>query len=129
MEQAIMETVLQVVATLLMTAIGVLATWITLKLSKRQQLRNIESATYQVMNAAQVTVGELQQTIVEKLKAAGGGKLTEAQIAELGKLLVAKTCEKLSPPVLTLLAAAAVDVQALIQGAGESAINRMKSVS
>ncbi len=39
--------------------------------------------------------GELQKTIVEKLKAAGGGKLTEAQITELGELLKAKTLQKL----------------------------------
>ena len=128
MEQAIIETGLQVVATLLTVLIGVLGTWLTLKLAKKQQLQNIERDTYQVMNAAQTTVGELQQTVVEALKKESG-KLTREQIEMLGQQLLNKTYEKLSAPVLDLLDAAAVDVQALIQGAAEDLINRMKSAA
>ena len=128
MEQAIIETGLQVVATLLTVLIGVLGTWLTLKLAKKQQLQNIERATYQVMNAAQTTVGELQQTVVEALKKESG-KLTREQIEMLGQQLLNKTYEKLSAPALDLLDAAAVDVQALIQGAAEDMINRMKSAA
>ncbi len=80
-----------------------------------------------LVEAAQLTVGELQQTVVEKLKASGGGKLTEAQAAELGELLKAKTLQMLSTPVIDLLTAAAVDVQALITGAGEDWIGKIKS--
>ena len=74
-------------------------------------------------------MGELQQTIVEKLKAVGGGKLTDAQAAELGELLKAKTLQKLSSPVIGLLTAAAVDVQALITGAGENWIGKIKAAA
>ena len=91
---------------------------------------SIATATDQVVKAAQLTVGELQQTVVEKLKAAAGsGKLNETQIAELGELLKTKTLQKLSTPVIDLLTAAAVDVQALIIGAGEDWIGKIKAAA
>ncbi len=127
MSDTIVSVLVEVAATLLITLIGVLGTWLTAKIAKKQQLAGIAAATEQVIQAAQITVGELQQTVVEKIKAAGGGKLTEAQIAELGELLKKKTMEKLSNPVITLLEAAAVDVQALICGAGENCLNKLKT--
>lgn len=126
MEQAIMETVLQIAATLFITLIGVLGAWLTSKIAQKQQLAGIAAATGQVIQAAQMTVGELQQTVVDKLKAANGGKLTDAQIAELGEALLQKTYEKLSDPALKLLDAVAVDVDALIKGAGEEWIKKLK---
>lgn len=127
MSDSIISVLVEVAATLLITLIGVLGTWLTTKIAKKQQLAGIAAATEQVIQAAQITVGELQQTVVEKLKAAGGGKLTEAQIAELGEMLKTKTLEKLSNPALTLLEAAAVDVQALICGAGENWLCKVKT--
>ncbi len=129
MSDTILSVLTEVAATLLITLIGVLGTWLTAKIAKKQQLAGIAAATEQVIQAAQITVGELQQTVVEKLKSAGGGKLTEAQIAELGELLKTKTMEKLSNPAMSLLEAAAVDVQALICGAGENWINKIKTAA
>jgi hypothetical protein len=129
MSDAIVSTLVEIAATLLITLIGVLGTWLTTKIAKKQQLAGIAAATEQVIQAAQMTDGELQQTIVEKLKITGGGKLTEAQIAELGEMLKAKTMEKLSNPALTLLTAAAVDVEALIRGAAESWLNKIKTAA
>ena len=74
-----------------------------------------------------MTVRELQQTLVERLKAAHeDGKLTEDEIAMLGTELLEGTIKKTSAPAADLLAAAAVDVTALIQGAGESWIAQLK---
>ncbi|HMM31475.1 MAG TPA: hypothetical protein PKB13_06820 [Clostridia bacterium] len=127
MEQAIMETVLQVVATLLITLIGVLGTWLTAQIAKNKQLAGVAAATDQVILAAQTTVGELQQTIVDKLKANGGGKLSDEQIAVLGKALLDKTMEKLSLPTIQFLKSASVDINALITGAGEAWIAKIKA--
>lgn len=129
MSDAIVSSLVEIAATLLIALIGVLGTWLTTKIAKKQQLAGIAAATEQVIQAAQMTVGELQQTIVEKLKITGGGKLSEAQIAELGEMLKAKTMEKLSNPALTLLTAAAVDVEALIRGAAESWLNKIKTAA
>ena len=128
MEQTLISTVAQVIATLLITLIGVMGAWLTAQIAKKQKLAGIAAATQQVIQAAQTTVGELQQTVVESLKAANGGKLTADQIKDLGQQLIAKTQDKLSDPVVNLLTASAVDVDALITGAGENWIARIKSI-
>lgn len=127
MYEIIMETVVQIVATLLITLIGVLGAWLTAKLAKKTELTNINAATNEVVNAAQLTVLELQQTVVEGWKAAStDGKLSQDEIAELGKMLVQKTMEKMSDSAKSLLTSAGVDITAIITGAGEAMIQSMK---
>ena len=118
---------LQVAATLLITLIGVLGTYLTLQLGKNANLKNINDAQKELIRAAKITVGELQQTLVADLKAANqDGKLTQQEIAQLRQKLLDKTVEKLSTPASALLSAASVDVDALILGVGESWIEKMK---
>ena len=126
MTDAIINVIAQVLATLLITLIGVLGAWLTAKIGKRVELSNINKAKDELILAAQQTVMELQQTVVEGLKdVAIDGKLSEEEITELAGLLVSKTKEKMSLPAIKLLEAAAVDVNALIRGAGEALINQM----
>ena len=123
MQDAIINIVAQVVATLLITLIGVLGAWLTAKIGKRVELTNINKAKDELIIAAQQTVMELQQTVVEGMKAAAkDGKLTEAEITELSIMLLNKTKQKMSLPAIQLLEAAAVDVNAMIRGAGEALI-------
>ncbi len=129
--ELILDYGMQVAATLLMTLIGVLGTYLTLQLGKNANLKNINDAQKELIRAAKITVGELQQTVVEDLKAANeDGKLTQQEIAQLRTELLEKTVEKLSGPAYALLSAASVDLEGLILGAGESWIERMnKSAS
>ena len=128
MEGIIMERVVQVVATLLLTLIGVLGTWLTLKIGKKEELTAINAAQQEVIRLAHLTVEELQQTLGEGLKAAReDGKLTKEEIAMLGDELLKGTINKMSIPAADLLTAAAVDTTALIQGAGESWIAKLKA--
>ena len=130
MTDAIINVIAQVLATLLITLIGVLGAWLTAKIGKRVELSNINKAKDELIIAAQQTVMELQQTVVEGLKdVAIDGKLSEEEITELSGLLVNKTKEKMSLPAIKLLEAAAVDVNALIRGAGEALINQMHEVA
>ena len=123
----IMEFALQIAATLLVTLIGVLGTWLTLKLGKSAGLQNIDAAQKELMRAARITVDELQQTFVADWKTANeDGKLQPDEIAALKEHLLNKTLEKLSAPALSLLKGAAVDVNGLIAGVGEAWIDRMK---
>lgn len=127
MYEIIMETVVQIVATLLITLIGVLGAWLTAKLAKKTELTNINAATNEVVSAAQLTVLELQQTVVDGWKAASAdGKLSQDEVAELGKMLIEKTMEKMSDSAKSLLTAAGVDITAIITGAGEAMIQNMK---
>lgn len=117
----------EIAASFLIAMIGVLAAWLSAKIAKQTHLSNIGTAVEQVMLAAQITVGELQQTTVNSLKEAQNGKLTDPQIEELKRKLLQKTSEKLSAPVVQLLEAAKTDVNAIIAGAAEDLIGRMKS--
>lgn len=128
MENIIIESVVQIVVTLVLTLIGALGTWLTLKIGKKEELAAINVAQQEVIRLAQLTVEELQQTLVEGLKAGReDGKLTKEEIATLGEALLDGTKAKMSAPTAKLLAAAAVDVTALIQGAGESWIAKVKA--
>lgn len=123
MQDAIIEVITQVLATALITLIGVLGTWLTAKVLKRVELTNINKAKDELVEAAQRTVLELQQTVVEGMKAAAqDGKLSEDEITELSIMLLNKTKQQMSLPAIKLLEAAAVDVNALIRSAGEALI-------
>lgn len=127
MMDVIIENAVAIVATLLMTLIGVLGTWLTAKLAKREELTNINAAQQEAIKAAQITVGELQQTLVEGLKAGHeDGKLTREEIEALGKMLVDNALKKMSVSAIGVLNAAAVDITALIKGAGEDWIQKLK---
>lgn len=126
MNEAIINLVAHVISTLLITLIGVLGAWLTTKIGQRVELSNINKAKDELIIAAQQTVMELQQTLVEELKdKAADGKLSEDEITELGFLLVNKTKQKMSLSAIGLLEAASVDVNALIRGAGEALIEQM----
>ena len=127
MTNVIIENLVQIVATLIVTLIGVLGAWLTAKIAKRAELSNISTATDEAIRAAQTTVLELQQTTVDKLKAASAdGKLTKAEIAELGKMLIDGSMEKKSDAAKNVLNSAGVDITAIIKGAGEALIASMK---
>lgn len=127
MNEVIIETAVQILAVLLITLISVLGTWVTSKIAKRNELANINTATNEVIGAAQLTVLELQQTVVEGLKAASAdGKLTQDEIAKLGAMLVDMTMKKMSNSAINLLTSAGVDITAIIKSAGEAMIQNMK---
>lgn len=126
MNEAIISLIAQVISTILITLIGVLGAWLTTKIGQRVELSNINKAKDELIIAAQQTVMELQQTVVEELKdKAADGKLTEEEITELGFLLVDKTKKKMSLSAIGVLEAASVDITALIRGAAEALINQM----
>ncbi len=130
MIETLAEYGIQVAATLLITLIGVFGAWLTMKIGKSTQLANINAAQKEVIRAAKITVGELQQTVVGDIKAAReDGKLTREEINTLGQQLIDMTVQKLSMPTYDLLKAAAVDIEAMITGAGESWISKLKSGS
>ena len=114
---------LDILAKAAIAAIGLAGAWATAKIG---QNNNLKAAIGQVTQAAQTTVGELQQTTVEAMKAAAAdGKLTEDQIRTLKADLLRMTREKLAEPTVQLLEAAKLDINAMIQGAAEDLINRM----
>lgn len=128
MKDFIIEQAVGIAAYLLVTLIGLLGAWLSSKLAKKLELANIKAATDVVFIATTETVNELQQTTVEKLKAASeDGKLTPDEIEELGEKLLEITESKLADSVKGLLVAAKIDLEALIRSQAEAYISRMKS--
>ena len=123
----IIETIVSVLANLAITLIGVAGAWLLAQISKNQQLNNINTAVGELTTAAEQTVFELQQTVVDGLKeASADGKLTQEEIKNLGKLLLEGTLQKMSDSGLGVLKAANVDINAIVTGAGEALIAKIK---
>ena len=126
--EIIAENIIGWIVSIVVILIGAFGVWALKKIGKREGLEGISIATDEVIKMATITVGELQQTIVNDLKAnAADGKLTKEEIVMLGEKLVEKTLEKMSQPVYNLLNAAGTDIIALIKGAGEDWINSLKN--
>ena len=120
------QYIAEIVAVLVVTALGIFGTWLLNKLKQKKGLENIALATEQVLDASQKTVLELQQTLVEGWKRAQNGKLTEAQIEELKTKVIEITMKKLAQPTLNLLTAAKVDVLAMITSSAEAYVLELK---
>lgn len=127
MIETIMTNAVEVTGSLLMMLIGLLGTWLSLKMAKQQELKALSAAVNQAIAMARLTVDELQQTVVDGIKAErADGRLTKQEISMLSTQLWEKTVEKMSAPAVELLEAAKVDLKALIQGAGEAWIREMQ---
>lgn len=127
MEPVIIETIVSIVVKLAVTLIGVLGAWLLAQIGKSQRLSTVDKAVEELIKAAEQTVWELQQTVVDDLKAgASDGKLTQDEISELGKKLLNGSVAKMSDSAIGVLRAAKIDVDAIITGAGEALIARIK---
>ena len=123
----LIENAVNIAAAFFIAVIGVFGAWLTAKLGKATQLDTINHAQQELIKLAQITVGELKQTVVDGMKAAHtDGKLTKEEIAHLGQLLLEKTSAKLSASAMDVLTAAQVDIAALIAGTAEQLIGQMK---
>ena len=125
--QILIENAVNIAAAFFIALIGVFGAWLTAKLGKATQLDTVNHAQQELIKLAQITVGELKQTVVDGMKAASkDGKLTTDEIAKLGQLLYEKTTAKLSASAMNVLTAAQVDISALITGTAEHLISGIK---
>ena len=123
----LIENAVNITAAFFIALIGVFGAWLTAKLGKATQLDTVNRAQQELIKLAQITVGELKQTVVDGMKAASkDGKLTKDEIAQLGQLLYEKTTAKLSASATDVLTAAQVDISALITGTAEQLIGKLK---
>lgn len=128
MNTVIIESIVSVAANLAVTLIGVFGVWLLTQISKTQKLNTINTAVGELTAAAEQTVLELQQTVVEDMKAAhADGKLTKDEIRALGRKLLDGALQKMSDSGIEVLKAANVDINAIIVGAGEALIAKMKN--
>ena len=127
MREAMIEVAVQVIYAVLMGLFGILFTYLSKLIGKTKQLQHIATATDELEKVVKIVVGDLQQTVVDGLKEASkDGKLTEAEISELGKQLVQKVGEQISAPAAKTLYAAGIDVENMIHSIAEAYIARIK---
>ena len=123
----LIENAVNIATAFFIALIGVFGAWLTAKLGKATQLDTVNRAQQELIKLAQITVGELKQTVVDGMKAASkDGKLSKEEIAQLGQMLFEKTTAKLSASAMDVLTAAQVDISALITGTAEHLIGQMK---
>ena len=124
----LIESGVQVLAALAVALIGVAGTWLTTQIGKVKKLQTVQIAVDEAKSAAINTVLELQQTVVDDLKAAAvDGKLTKEEIAKLKNDLLAMSMAKLSDTSVKVLSAAGVDISAIITGAAEAMVGNIKT--
>lgn len=117
---------IDIVGALLSTLITIFGAWLLAKLSQSVKTKTIKSAMETVVDIACQTVGELKQKYSDAWKTANAdGKLTDEEVEALKHMLVSVTLSKLAQPLVDLLRAAKVDLEALIIGAGDDLINSM----
>ena len=125
--EVLIEVGTQVLFEILMLIVGVVFAYLGKLISKSKQLEHIAVATDELEKVVKIVVGDLQQTVVDGLKEASkDGKLTEAEISELGKQLVQKVGEQISAPAAKTLYAAGIDVENMIHSIAEAYIARIK---
>lgn len=127
MREVIIEVTVQVVGAIVMGILGIAFAYVGKWMGQTKKLETVSAAMNQLEGVVQNVVGELQQTMVEHLKAASAdGKLSDEDIYDLGKLLVMKTSEQLSNPAASTLKAAGIDIENMIHSIAEAYIERIK---
>ena len=128
MSYFIVEMATNILAVLLIAMLMVLGVWLAIKFDKRDNLANIAAATQEAIKAAQRVVQELQQDLVEGMKAASAdGKLSKSEIEQLKSLLIQKALAQMSQPAKQILQAAGADICGIIKSAGDATILALKN--
>ena len=123
MNEAIFELILAVLAAIATGAITLAVAFLQSKIKSEKT----GQAVGRLGEVAAVTVGELQQTLVEGWKAAGGGKLSKNQAEAIKQKAIDKIKQKMDEPALSLLDAVGADIDALIAGFVEDAVRKIKN--
>lgn len=127
MREVIIEVTVQVLGAVLMGVVSVAFAYIGKWIAKTKKLETVAVAMDELERVVKAVVGDLEQTMVGKLKAVTeDGKLSKADIEYLGHELVSRTADQLSYPAANALAAAGCDVESMIHSIAESYINKIK---
>lgn len=104
-------------------ALAAAASWIR----KKTDNEAINNAITRVCAMTETTVAELSQTLVTAMKAANGGALTEADMADLRDKALALVQKRLTPEVLADASRGVTDLQELILARIERAVVEQKA--
>ncbi len=124
----LIEQAVDIIYRLIWAATLTFAAWALEKMGKTAKLKNLSIAIQSVCEITRQTTEELQQTIVNDLKAKRpGGKLTPEDVDDLGFRLHSLVKSKLDIATQQLIVAVGADLDALITGECEAFLNRLKA--
>lgn len=116
---------MELVTYAVITLVGIMAAWLMAKIGDNKDLQNVKLAIGILQNLSQETAGELKQKVVDDLKAAQGGKLTDEQKKQLPNDLLDLVLQKADENTINTLKRAGADIHAIILGAAEDWIGVM----
>ncbi|MBQ8616367.1 MAG: hypothetical protein IJ418_02525 [Clostridia bacterium] len=123
----LIEQVVTITARAIEAAVMIFAAWALKKFGQNAGMKNLTIAIQNVCNITRQTVGELNQTVVGKLKAGNkDGKLTADQMYELRMELYQLVKGKLDTATIDLITASGADLELLITGECESYLAMLK---
>ena len=123
MEHVLIDVAGTVLQAVLLGLVAIAIAWLKSKV-KSERLLN---ALTELEQAAEITVGELQQTVVFGLKeAAADGKLSKEEIAELGQMSLSLVKARMSGAAQNLITAAGMDLNDLIRAQVEKQVLALK---
>lgn len=123
----LIEQIVTIAARAIEAAVAILAAWALKKFGQNTSMKNLTIAFQTVCNITRQTVGELNQTVVAKLKAENkDGKLTKQQMYELRMELYELVKGKLDTATMDLITASGADLELLITGECESYLAMLK---
>jgi CCR4-NOT transcriptional regulation complex NOT5 subunit len=119
----VIETAVSTLAAIVLALVGVGIQYLKGLVAEKLQMQTLAAALEELDTDVAATVDELQQVLVEDLKAAHeDGKLTEDEIKMLNIRLINATMEKLSEPAARIIKAAGIEIEARIKSLAEAYI-------
>ena len=124
----IIENCAQIVAIILGALLAYAINYLRLFVAEKLKMQTLALAIDQLDGAVASTVEELQQVLVDDMKAAAAdGKLTEDEIRMLGERVVKGSVAKLTDPAIELIKAAGIDITEYIRSVAETYVHQLKA--
>lgn len=127
MREVIIEVAVQVIGAILLGIVSIAFAYIGKWMGKTKKLETVSAAMDELERTVKSVVGDLQQTIVDELKAKSEDhKLSKTDIEYIGNELVSRVADQLSFPAANTLHAAGCDVEGMIHSMAEAFIAKIK---
>ena len=118
----------QIVAIIVGALFAYAINYLRLIVAEKLKMQTLALAMEQLDSAVAATVEELQQVLVDDLKAASeDGKLDDDEIKMLGEQLLKGAVAKLSDPAAEIVKAAGIDITEYIKTVAEAYVHQLKA--
>lgn len=126
---AIISNAVSIVAAIVIGLAGVALQYLKVLIATKLKMDTLAKAIAELDGDIAGVVGELQQTVVDDLKAAAAdGKLTQDEIRMLKQDLLEGVRDRLSDDATAIIEAAGIDIHNYILSEAEAVIHSIKAI-